>query len=96
MSTTIEKLPAFEYLGHTFEPYSRQDGSQWLIDYIGDSLGYRKFERSESRRFAPIGYDHTDFYKAASKVGAGRHNIFLLDGWEVVPTNNDLLAFRKL
>jgi hypothetical protein len=27
-----EQLPAFEYLGRKFQPYSTQDGCKWIIE----------------------------------------------------------------
>ena len=96
VSRGTEPLPAFEYLGRLFQPYSTQDGCEWIIDYIGDHSGFRKFVQSESTRFNFAGYDHTAFYKAATRVGASRHNIFLYEGWEVMPCNSYLLAFRQI
>lgn len=77
-----EQRPTFVYLGRTFQAYSTQDGSKWIAG------------STHMMRLTMGGYDHTAFYQAAARVGADRYNVFVLDGWLMMPCASDLLVFK--
>lgn len=91
ISSNFLDLPAFTYLGETFQPY-RQFTKKELKGCIGRSTGFHsKNDRAVDKlNFVTNDYNYNEFYKAAKEVGADQCDIFLWHGKQIIPCSYEL------
>lgn len=80
-------MNSFNFLGKTFIPkrqFTKREENVGLR-IVGRSTGIGNYEWSKVK-----GWNYEKFYIEAKKAGAGEIDIFLLDGKEVIPCENEL------
>lgn len=89
ISSNFLDLPAFTYLGETFQP-CRQFTKKELKGCIGRSTGFYSDNVIHKLNYVTNKYNYNEFYKAAKEVGADQCDIFLWHGKQIIPCSYEL------
>lgn len=90
-----QPMQSFRYNGMSITPkrkLNRSERQRGLLLPLS-SIGVSNYQYLPARK-DDIPYDYDEFYKEATKVGAGKIDVFEYQGMDVVPCKNELFQLK--